>query len=181
MPSQRSWDSGWCADSSQPLPWSNLGYCITLEPHNCSFSIKPCLTYLTIPKWGSKVLSHSQLLILLLLLLPRFSSNPHLPQCVGIFGIHAIAAGPCGTVSSIRSIRAESQELIGLTWAQSMISLPWSCWCRAGPAGSAGYPSHNGNPSNAYVNPCEWIDDHPLICIYIYIHIYIYVYMYIYI
>ena len=64
-----------------------------------------------------------------------------------------------------------------------MISLPWSCWCRAGPAGSAGYPSHNGNPSNGYVNPCEWIDDHPLICIsiYIYTYIYIYVYMYIYI
>lgn len=39
----------------------------------------------------------------------------NLPQCVGIFGIDAIAAGPGGTVSSIRSIRAESQELIGLT------------------------------------------------------------------
>ena len=29
---------------------------------------------------------------------------------------------------------------------------------------SAGYPSHNRNPSSGYINPCEWIDDHPLIC-----------------
>jgi len=34
--------------------------------------------------------------------------------------------------------------------------------CCTGFSSCSAGPSHNGNPSNGYINPCEWIDDHPL-------------------